>query len=66
MIMTFEQYVSQEQMQISGATGEFTLLLSGLTLATRMIQAQVRRAGPDGHSRFSRRDQRAGRGATEA
>lgn len=48
MIMTFEQYVSQEQMHIPGATGEFTLLLSGLTLATRMIQAQVRRAGLTG------------------
>jgi len=48
MIMTFEQYVSQEQMHIPEATGEFTLLLSGLTLATRMIQAQVRRAGLTG------------------
>src|SRR5882672_11710176 len=48
MIMTFEQFVSQEQMQIPGATGEFTLLLAGLTLATRMIQAQVRRAGLTG------------------
>lgn len=48
MIMTFEQYVSQEQMHIPGATGEFTLLLSGVTLATRMIQAQVRRAGLTG------------------
>lgn len=48
MIMTFEQYVSQEQMHIPGATGEFTLLLAGLTLATRMIQAQVRRAGLTG------------------
>jgi len=48
MIMTFEQYVSQEQMHIPAATGEFTLLLSGLTLATRMIQAQVRRAGLTG------------------
>ena len=45
MITTFEQHVSQEQRNFPGATGEFTWLMSGLSLATKMIQAQVRRAG---------------------
>ncbi len=44
MITTFEQYVSQEQARFPGATGEFTLLMSGIALATKMIQSQVRRA----------------------
>ena len=45
MITTFEQYVSQEQARFPGATGEFTWLMSGIALATKMIQSQVRRAG---------------------
>lgn len=45
MITTFEQYVSQEQTRFPGATGEFTWLMSGIALATKMIQSQVRRAG---------------------
>ena len=45
MITTFEQHVSQEQARYPGATGEFNLLVSGLALATKMIQSQVRRAG---------------------
>ena len=45
MITTFEQHVSQEQRNFPDATGEFTWLMSGLSLATKMIQAQVRRAG---------------------
>ena len=45
MITTFPQHVSQEQRRFPGATGEFTWLMSGLSLATKMIQAQVRRAG---------------------
>lgn len=44
MIVTFQQHVSQEQARFPGATGEFTWLMSGITLATKMIQAQVRRA----------------------
>lgn len=43
MITTFQQHVSDEQRQFPGATGEFTWLMSGLSLATKMIQAQVRR-----------------------
>jgi fructose-1,6-bisphosphatase I len=45
MIITFEQHISQEQARFPGATGEFSWLVSGITLATKMIQAQVRRAG---------------------
>src|SRR6266480_2151351 len=45
MITTFQQHVSEEQKHFPGATGEFTWLMSALTLATKMIQAQVRRAG---------------------
>ncbi|HEX8142423.1 MAG TPA: class 1 fructose-bisphosphatase [Pyrinomonadaceae bacterium] len=45
MITTFQQHVSQEQMHSPGATGEFTWLMSGLQLATKMIESQVRRAG---------------------
>src|SRR4029450_13548051 len=44
MITTFEQFVSQEQTRFPGATGEFALLMSGIALATKMIQSQVRRA----------------------
>jgi fructose-1,6-bisphosphatase I len=45
MITTFQQHVSMEQARFPGATGEFTWLMSGLSLATKMIESQVRRAG---------------------
>ena len=48
MITTFEQHVLQEQQRFPDATTEFTWLVSGITLATRMIEAQVRRAGLSG------------------
>jgi len=44
-IMTVEQHILQEQRRFPGASGEFSWLLSGITLATQLIQAQVRRAG---------------------
>ena len=44
-IVTFEQYVLEGQRRAPGASGEFSWLLSGITLATKMIQAKVRRAG---------------------
>lgn len=44
-IITVAQHILQEQKRFPGASGEFSWLLSGLTLATKMIQAQVRRAG---------------------
>ncbi len=44
-ILTVQQHILQEQRRFPGASGEFSWLLSGITLATKMIQAQVRRAG---------------------
>ena len=43
--LTVQQHIGLEQKRFPGATGEFSFLLSGLTLATKKIQAQVRRAG---------------------
>jgi fructose-1,6-bisphosphatase I len=43
--LTIQQHILQEQRRFPGATGEFSFLLSGITLATKKIQAQVRRAG---------------------
>lgn len=48
MIVTFQQHVLQEQKRFPGATTEFSWLVSGISLATKMIQAQVRRAGLTG------------------
>jgi fructose-1,6-bisphosphatase I len=47
-IITVQQHILQEQKRFPGASGEFSWLLSGITLATKMIQAQVRRAGLTG------------------
>ncbi len=44
-IITVQQHILQEQKRCPGASGEFSWLLSGITLATKMIQAKVRRAG---------------------
>ncbi len=44
-IITVQQHILEEQKRFPGASGEFSWLLSGVTLATKMIQAQVRRAG---------------------
>jgi fructose-1,6-bisphosphatase I len=44
-IITVQQHILQEQRRFPGVSGEFSWLLSGITLATKMIQAQVRRAG---------------------
>lgn len=44
-IITVQQHILQEQKQFPGASGEFSWLLSGITLATKMIQAEVHRAG---------------------
>jgi len=45
MIVTVQQHILQEQQRFPGASGEFSWLLSGITLATKMVQARVRRAG---------------------
>ena len=44
-IVTVQQHILEEQRRFPCASGEFSWLLSGITLATKMIQAQVRRAG---------------------
>ena len=45
-IITIQQHILQEQRKHSpNATGSFSWLLSGITLATKMTEARVRRAG---------------------
>lgn len=43
--VTFGQHIQQEQQRFPNASGQFSWLLSGITLATRMIGSYVRRAG---------------------
>lgn len=43
--LTVQQHILQEQQRFPGASGEFSWLLSGITMAAKLIQAQVRRAG---------------------
>ncbi len=43
-ITTVQQHILQEQKRFPGASGEFSWLLSGITMATKMIQAKGRRA----------------------
>ncbi len=46
MIVTVQQHILQQQLEhFPAAHGTFSWLLSGITLATKMIQAKVRRAG---------------------
>lgn len=45
MIQTLEQHLLDRQREHPTATGEFSWLLGGITLATRIISAHVRRAG---------------------
>ena len=42
---TIQQHILQEQQLSTGATGEFSWLLSGITLAAKAIRAKVARAG---------------------
>jgi fructose-1,6-bisphosphatase I len=45
-IVTVQQHIQEQQLLYAPeATGELSWLLSGITLATKMIQAQIRRAG---------------------
>ncbi|RKU08458.1 class 1 fructose-bisphosphatase [Candidatus Poribacteria bacterium] len=44
-IVTIEQHIIEGQQRYPGATGEFSWLLSGITLATKIIQDRVRQAG---------------------
>ncbi len=43
--LTIQQHILTEQQRFPEASGEFSFLLSGITLASKLIQAQVRRAG---------------------
>ena len=46
MLVTVQQHILQQQDdQFPEARGNFSSLLSGMTLATKMIQAKIRRAG---------------------
>jgi fructose-1,6-bisphosphatase I len=45
MGITFQQHILQEQSRFPGESFEIQWLLSGIVLATKLIQAQVRRAG---------------------
>ena len=45
LMITVQQHILQEQQRFPGATGEFSWLLSGITMATKLIQAKIRRAG---------------------
>lgn len=45
MITTVQQHILQQQQKFSEATGTFSWLLSGITLATKMVEAKIRSAG---------------------
>jgi fructose-1,6-bisphosphatase I len=45
MITTVQQHILQQQQEIHEATGRFSWLLSGITLATKMVEAKIRTAG---------------------
>ncbi len=44
-IVTVQQHIIEQQRQHPTATGEFSWLLSGITLSTKIISSYVRRAG---------------------
>lgn len=44
-VVTIQEHILQERQRFPNATGEFSRLLAGLTLATKMIHAKVSRAG---------------------
>jgi fructose-1,6-bisphosphatase I len=44
-VKTLQRHLLEQQRQHATATGEFSWLLSGITLATKMIAAQVRQIG---------------------
>jgi fructose-1,6-bisphosphatase I len=44
-LKTLQRHIAEQQRQHPTATGEFSWLLSGITLATKVIAAQVRRIG---------------------
>jgi fructose-1,6-bisphosphatase I len=44
-VKTLQRHIAEQQRQHATATGEFSWVLSGITLATKAIAAQVRRIG---------------------
>src|SRR6202789_2300842 len=48
MITTFQQHIPQQQREVPYASGDFSWLLSGITLAAKMIEAKIRSAGLSG------------------
>ncbi len=44
-LITVQQHILREQRRFVGVSGEFSWLVSGITLATKLIEAKVRRAG---------------------
>jgi fructose-1,6-bisphosphatase I len=48
MITTFQQHILQQQREVPYASGDFSWLLSGITLAAKMIEAKIRCAGLSG------------------
>jgi fructose-1,6-bisphosphatase I len=45
MIVTVQQHILQQQKKYPGARGNLSWLLSGITLATKMTESKIRRAG---------------------
>ncbi len=45
MVTTVQQHIQEQQADITAASGTFSLLLGGITLATKMIEAKIRSAG---------------------
>ena len=45
MITTVEQHLLKQQRTVSDATGTFSWLLNGITLATKMVEAKIRMGG---------------------
>jgi fructose-1,6-bisphosphatase I len=45
MITTVQQHLLQEQRRFNEATGTFSWLISGITLAVKMVEAKIRQAG---------------------
>jgi fructose-1,6-bisphosphatase I len=45
MITTFQQHILQQQREVLYASRDFSWLLSGITLAAKMIEAKIRCAG---------------------
>jgi len=45
MIVTVQQHILEQQQLVPGSRGRFSWLLSGITLATKMTEARIRRAG---------------------